>query len=321
MIGLVDSRINGNNSSNTGNGTYLPMQPNVLVVYLPGVMLHIFIMRVLILKLKLRKQVHAFLLSLSVSDLVQMITFIVTMLVVMTTQSNSATTSCHNAGKAFEFFVYSMIAISSGSIIALCVERYIACIHAFRLHSILSKKRKIALISLIWCAGLICGLLNEIQVADGKVMIGTSDKANFTLAIYPNAAIIFVTSAALIFVQLRLLVVIQRRRNLRILPGGGSRSMYQGNNTVLQQVKTSVAASAVVVAYLTCMLPMALLPFLKPNMSPSKYVSVKKISVLLNLLSPVLNPIIYGIGMKEIRNAILSDLRAALRKLLIKIFF
>ena len=301
-----------NNSSNAGENACLLHQSKMLSGYLLGVIPHILIVRVLISKLKLQKQMHKFLLSLSVADLAHMISVIVTILIVILTKPNDVSVTCRSVRNVLLFFFYSMIVNSSGSIVALSVERYIACIHCFRLHSIITKKRTFVSIVLIWCAGLICGLVTEIMLAIGDN--GAIDILDLTPVFYASEVLIFATSVVLIFVQVRLFVLI--RTKMRVFPGGDA---FQSSH-FLRQMKTSVAASAVVVAYLTCMLPMALLPFLKPNMSPSKYVSVKKISLLLNLLSPVLDPFIYGIGITEIRNAVLSDFRSLVRCILIKVF-
>eukprot|EP00112_Aurelia_sp_Birch-Aquarium-sp1_P007605 Seg183.5 transcript_id=Seg183.5/GoldUCD/mRNA.D3Y31 product="Melanocortin receptor 5" protein_id=Seg183.5/GoldUCD/D3Y31 len=308
-----------NNSSNTGDVPCFPMRHlSLLYVYSPGVILHILIVRALISKLKLRKPMDKFLLSLSVADLIHMISFIMTIPIVNSMKPNVVSVTCRNARKALEFFFCLMIACSSGSIIALSLERYIRCIHCFRLHSIMTKKRTIVSISLIWCAGLIWGLLNEILFAGGKLSKVTLDEAGLTTAIHANSILIFATSAVLIFVQLRLFVFIHKRS--RILPAGQTRATYQGRSTFLRQVKINVAVFAVVVAYLACMLPASLLIFLKTKLSSSEYANVRKIVLLLTLLNPVSNPFIYCIGRREILHAILSDFRAVMRKLLIEIF-
>ena len=308
-----------NSSVNNGDGPCFPMQSHLFLLYvrLPGVILHFLIVTVLIVKLKLRKQMHKFMLSLSVSDLVQMIASSITVLIVMTTSKNSTTKLCHNARNAVQFISSLTMTSSSGSIVGLSVERYISCIYCFRFHSILTKKRTLASIALIWCAGLICGLMNEILLADGNNV--TNYKFDFTPKVYADAVIIFATSAGLILVQLRLFVLIQKK--LRNPPGGAFPVAFQARSAFFRQLKINVALSAAVVAYLTCMLPMALLPFLKPNMSPSKFVRQKNIVMLLSWLNPVLNPFIYGIGMREIRNVMSSHFRAVTRKLLIKLLY
>ena len=306
------------NSSSTGDGRCFPMQSrlSLLYVHLPGVILHFIIVTVLIAKLKLRKQMHKFMLSLSASDFVEMIAPLVTVLTLMTTNNDSTTKLCRNARNAVQFIYSLTMATSSGSIMALSIERYISCIHCFRLNSILTKKRTLLSIALIWCAGIICGLMNEIQLCDGNR--ATNAKFDFTPNVCVDAAIIFATSVGLILVQLRLFVFIQKK--LRNPPGGASRVMYRARSAFFRQLKMNVALSAAVVAYLICMLPMALLPFLKLNMSPSKFVEQKNTVVLLHWLNPVLNPFIYGMGTREIRQGMSSHFRAAMKKLLVKLF-
>ena len=307
-----------NNSSDSGERSCITHQSNIFLgVYLLGVMMHIHIVRVLISKLKLQKQMHQFLLSLSLADLFQMIGMMVTIIIVHSMKSNFETNICRHARRALYFFLYSMIGCSSGSIIAISVERYIACIHCFRLHSILTKKRTIVSISLIWCAGLFFGAVVEILLADGKLNEGAFESGEFVV-IYVNTIIILATSAVLIFVQARLFVLI--RAKMRVHPGGESGVTSQARSTFfVRQVKISVAVGAVVVAYLACMLPLSLLPFLKPNMSSSEFAKLGKKVTVLNLFNPALDPFIYGIGIMEIRNTILSDYRSLARYVVIKI--
>eukprot|EP00112_Aurelia_sp_Birch-Aquarium-sp1_P003480 Seg1389.21 transcript_id=Seg1389.21/GoldUCD/mRNA.D3Y31 product="Melanocortin receptor 5" protein_id=Seg1389.21/GoldUCD/D3Y31 len=307
-----------NNSSNNGNGHCLSLQLKIPAVYLPAIILHLLIARVLISKLKLRKQMHKLLLSLSMADLIHMIVFTLSMFILNSKKPHFASATCQNAQAAAKFCFYSMMAASSGSIIGLSVERYIACIHCFQLHSIMTKKRTTASIAFIWCAGLIFGLVAVIQVADGNIQNEQPKNPDFVPLIYANSVLIFATSSILIFVQARLFVLI-RRRIRRIRPGGESRASYQ-NRSFLQQVKINIAVCAVAVAYITCMLPVALTVHLRSSLGRFELIKAKKIALALLLSNPILEAFIYAIGIRDTWNGIASDFLALKRYLLSKIF-
>ena len=291
-----------NNSSSTGEDSCSRNELYIFLgFYLLVVIMHIHIARVLISKLKLQKQMHKFLLSLSLADLFQMIIMMVHVISVNSMKSKSTTTFCHNSKKVLRL-VYSMIAISCGSIIALSVERYIACLHYFRLHSILTKKRTIVSISLIWCFGLALGV---VTAANEEVRVN-----------YAIATLILITSAILIFVQARLFFLIRRR----IHPGETPRATSRNRSSFLRQVKLNSAIFAVVVAFIACTLFAALMEPLRSNMSESEFIKARRIAFLLSSLNPVLDAFIYSIGIGEIWNGIKSDFYALKRSLLITIF-
>ena len=90
---------------------------------------------------------HRFLISLSISEILQIIVIGLLAIISGVFKWRTTSTFCQALGQALELSACLTLVSSSTSIVALSVERYISCVHCLRAHAILTNKRiKIALL-------------------------------------------------------------------------------------------------------------------------------------------------------------------------------
>ena len=114
------------------------------------------------------------------------------------------------------YFNFAMtLTVSSLSLIALSVERYVAYIHCFHLHEIFTRNRTSLSISLIWMVGVISGITTAVLAANSKEKIILD--GNYLMKILV-VIVVFATSFLLAAIQYRLLAFSHSKLR-RINPG------------------------------------------------------------------------------------------------------
>ena len=113
----------------------------VMVLMVFALPFNAFIIKILALDFQLDLARHKILLSLSISDVVMHCGMFITALINKATSVAIESTGCVVYRGYTTFIAFSILAVSSASIIGLSVERYIACVHSFYLHLILTQSR------------------------------------------------------------------------------------------------------------------------------------------------------------------------------------
>ena len=274
----------------------------ITVLILP---FHILMIKVLLLDLRLALPRHKILLCLSLSDTMQIF---ITSLCVATGRIFSLTTKsimCHITRDIVLFNTSVTVVLSSLAICGLSLERYVACIYSFRLYRIFTKER-ILFCSL--CASFIGLLL-------GIISITLRDKNSQEVILEDNkplrvmSMIIFISTSILIcIVQIRLFTFSRKK-----LKNVGHRAMFGSNAEITdlrkKQIKIAFVASIIALAYIVCMLPAACTSVYKLISGHSSHESFQFIVKVLAFINNFINPFIYGIGIADIRKALLKNLR------------
>ena len=292
------------NSTDVVNCIQTDMGISITIIIFITLPFHFLMIKVLLIDLRVALPRHLITLSLSISDVLQiLLTFLC--MAMMLIFNLIATAGACDVLRCILYFNFAMtLAVSSLTLIVLSVERYVACIHCFRLHEIFTRKRTILSISLIWIVGAISGIATVVFAAKHKEkqILDGNYSMNALLIVF-----VFPTSVLLAAIQYRVLAFSHsklRRVNPETLVGPELEMAAMRK----KQMKISFVASIVVLVYAISMLPagcLSLLELINGNIS-------LKITAILRGLSFANNfadPFIYGIGILDTRKAIVKNLR------------
>ena len=277
----------------------------IVITSLFALPFHILMIRVLISELHLALPRYKILLCLSISDAMQIF---VASFCVTTARVFSLTTGlslCHLLRNILLFNISVTITISSIATAGLSLERYVACIHSFRLHFMFTSER------ILFCT--LCGLL--IGIAFGITTITAKDVTrqkflvddNQTMKILAVVIILPITilTAA---VQYRLLVF-SWKMLAAVGPGTIHGREAEAAEYRRKQIKVTLAASIVAIVYMVCMFPMSCLSFYELVSGKSSYSQVHYTVRVLAIANNFINPYVYGLGIADLRKALLRKMK------------
>ena len=266
---------------------------------------HFLMIKVLLIDLRLALPRHIMTLSLSMSDVLQIGIIFTCIAVIKIFNLGTASGECHILRMILYFNLPVSLAVSSLSLIALSVERYVACIHCFRLHEIFTRKRTILCISFVWIVSVIGGmiLVSLMKSSDELISLNGNKLIKALLVI-----IVFPTTFLLGGIQYRLWTF-SRSKLWRVNPGTMIGSDLEMADMRKKHMKISFVASIVVLVYMVSMLPigcLSLVELINGNISSSNF---RTILGGLSFVNNFADPYIYGFGTVDTRKAILKNLR------------
>ena len=296
-----------NNSNSTLMVMCMPttMANFIIVVTFITLPFHILMIKVLLVDLRLALPRHMVVFCLAISDAWQIFMSFSCATVMKLLSWTTESKGCHITRKIFFFNLAMTVAVSSLSIIALSVERYVACIHSFHLHQIFTRERMLYGISCILFIGVICGMFVVVFAAKtpNEMILDANKSMNIIAMIFAIPTSVFVS-----VMQYRLLVL-SRKMLARVGPGTAFGSEAEIADLRKKQIKVSFVASIVVFAYVISMYPAGFLSFLEligRKISSEKLYSFFKALTFLNNLA---DPFIYGIGIVDTRRAVLNNMK------------
>ena len=266
---------------------------------------HFLMIKVLLIDLRLALPRHMITLSLSISDVLLIFASFLCTTAMSIFNLRTGSGACQVLRYIIYFNLAVTLAVSSLSLILLSVERYVACIHCFRVHEIFTRKRVILCISLAWIVGVLCGI--------ASVALGTKSKEELILDgnYYINILLVICvlpTSIWLTAIQYRLWAF-SRSKLRRVRPGTMFASELEMADMRKKQMKISFVAGMVVFVYVISMLPLgclSLVELINGNISSSK---IRALLRALYFLNNFADPYIYGLGTVDTRKAIIKNLR------------
>ena len=266
--------------------------------------LHFLIIRVLIVRFRLSLPRHKILLCLSLSDNLQILGAGLIALVGMGLQPTVSSQSCQVLRQIAEVFSMQTHAASTGFILLLSIERYIACIHCLRFYTMFTPSRtNIAVIS-VWVFSMLNGLLSLHPNEPNYSQMVFSNNSRI-LSLYIVTVVI--SSVSLIIVQARLYKL--SRTKLMVEPVMKFGTQREKDDLTKRQLKLGFAASAVALLYVVCMCPLACL-FVYLLFNPEKDVAKTKDAMLiLATLNTFVDPFVYGFGTADVRQGIKREFK------------
>ena len=276
----------------------------VMVLMVFALPFHAFIIKILAMDFQLDLARHKILLSLSISDVVMLCGMFLTALINKATRVAIVSTGCVVYRGFTTFMAFSTLAVSSSSIFALSVERYIACVHSFHLHLILTESRIRYWLTSTWILGGLTGLLAaSTNHYDGALMI-----SNYSAAQYIYLIFVIPTSAATTVIQLRLFIFSWKKIN-QVSPTGAFGEELELADLRKKQIKVAFMAGIVAFAFVVCMIPLAIVFIYELVSGALVSVSVRGICLSLSFTNSLVDPFIYGLGIADSRQKIFRDLK------------
>ena len=267
--------------------------------------MHMFVMKVLAFNIRFEMPRHIILFSLAASDCLQILLTAMCMTVQKVAKLSAESPVCSAVRGVMQFNGAATVVISSLTLVALSFERYIMCFYCYRFHDILTNKRVASMQCFIWVCGLVSGgaVVSDFKSGRTDVLFSQSN-GSFTLLVI---IVTFTVSLSLAIVQSRLFWLSIKKLN-RV---GPEISFHRNNKEYgrRRQFKITFVASMVILAYLVSMLPSSCLilthRFIKESPPPVK-LQIAVVSI--GMVNTLFNPLIYGLGIADTRQAIKREL-------------
>ena len=264
---------------------------------------HLLMIKILYKDCQLALPRHKIMMSLTMSDALQISIMSLTMIFRKIISISSHTQSeCRYIQVIAIFLATITLIVSSLNIVSLSIERYVSCIHSLHVYDILTTRRVVSVLSLQWATGIIIGaiityLREANQTETGDIVFQRST----VLTVFPSATIIMV-------IQLRLLHFSQSKL-ATVRPAGAFGNQAEMADFRKKQIKVTFVASIVAFAYVACMFPLAILYAWEWHHGVSSTSSWGPILIPLAMLNTLIDPLIYGIGIGETRKMIWKNMK------------
>ena len=162
-------------------------------------------------------------------------------------------------------------------------------------------------LTFVWICGVISGAISCIPDSKQpkKVMLANSRHFQIVYII-----VTFPVSFVLIVIQTMLFCLSRKKLNSRRSCSAASPNPDGVQGKRRRQIKGAITSCVIVLSYLICMLPGACFLVINRYGDGSREGDLKLLFMIaLGMLNTLLNPLIYGFGMMDTREAILKELR------------
>ena len=275
-----------------------------LILLLPLLPIHGLIIKILAMDFQFHLPRHSILFSISLSDAIQSVGLFSMKLVKESVTIATRSTGCLAFRACVLFLACSTSVISSMSITAITVERYIACIHSFRLHEIFTDSKVRYGSYIVWSLGILLGIVAAVTDSNDDRMLIPNPSAVHYISI-----VCVIPSSIAIFVMQVRLFLFSRKKMRQVIPVGAFGAELELANHRMKQFKVAFMAGIVAFAFLMCMTPLSVVLQYELLTGVSVSPSIKNTCILLTLYNSLADPFIYGFGMADIRRMILRDLK------------
>ena len=286
---------------------YLNFTGNISIALLfLGLPFHIFIMKIIAINLRFANPRHIILFCLSISDSLQVAVTAIIIVIKKAIESEDGTQICMSLASIIIFNISLTYIVSSLTLVALSIERYIACFHSFRIQEWLTNKRIIVTLIIFWVLGIIGGGFACIPDSKETKQVVLANSRYFGEIFI---AVTLPVSLILIIIQTKLFRLSRKKLN-RIRPCSVSTSNSGEVYIRRSQIKGAFVSSIIVLSYLICVLPGAGMIIINRYGDGPRGSHLTKLFVItLGMLNTLLNPFIYGFGMMDTRKAMVRELK------------
>ena len=247
---------------------------------------------------------HKILLCLSISDNLQILGTGLIALIGLVFQLPVTSQSCQVLRQIIEVIGMQTHSASSGFILLLAIERYIACIYSLRFYAIVTPSRANFAVVSVGVISILGGLLalHPYEANYSQIVLSNIPRIRWLYLIT-----VLVSSISLIAVQGSLYRL--SRIKLKVVPHDMFGSQKEKYDLIKRHLKLGFSASIVVIMYLVCMLPMACL-FVFILFHPQRdLLKVRENVMSFTMLNTFVDPFLYGFGMADIRQGIKKEFK------------
>eukprot|EP00794_Sanderia_malayensis_P016598 gene16598-18287_t len=272
---------------------------------------HIFMLNILLRSTRLTLPRHNIFASLAVSDFTQTYGILLSILHGQLFEIKATSLSCQFNRKFLEIIGAITVVTSSGSILAMSIERYVACVHCFRVHTIFTETRVKRIIYAIWITGTICGFIDYKRYIPNYSFAAVPLTATFGI-IY--IIVVVPTSVVVLIIQIQLYRLSMRKTTVH--PSYNFGRQAEARDVRRQQLKLSLSASYVIIMYMACMLPLASYIVSTGFKEINDESMFRTASLLFTSINALIDPFVYGVGMPDTRREMKRELKALKDKIM-----
>ena len=286
---------------------YFNFTSNISIVLLfLGLPFHIFIMKIIVINLRFANPRHIILFCLSISDSLQVTVTAIIIVIKKAIESEDGAQICMSLASTIIFNTSLTYIVSSLTVVALSIERYIACFHSYRIQEWLTNKRIIITLIIFWILGIAGGGFACIPDSKETKQVILANSWHFGDIFL---SVTLPVSFVLIVIQTKLFRLSRKKLN-RIRPCSVAPSNSDEVYIRRRQIKGAIVSSIIVLSYLICMLPGAgMIIINRYGDGPRDSHLTKLFVIALGMLNTLLNPFIYGFGMMDTRKAMVRELK------------
>ena len=284
----------------------------ILLLVLP---FHILLMKVLVKDLGFQMPRHIIMFSMSMSDLIQLLFVCICHFIASVSKSGSDTTLCHAMLETTLFVGTLTIVVSSLGVIAMSLERYIACIHSFHIHCIFTHERVVYDSIIQWVIGAILATIEVLTNNATRMATVTFTSAGKVFYIIFT----FAAAIAVCVIQLRLFFFAKTKLK-RVNPTGAFGVQLELADYRKKHIKVALVSGIVAIGFVVCMLPMSFMFLYEIINDTTASASARKVCLAFVSSNWLVEPFIYGIGSADTRKMILQNLKKAKQYIMSKLF-
>ena len=304
------SLLNMNSTATVSSHPCLANTPGNLAIFCLVVIFpfHVFVLATLHCRILEKCPRHKFLISLSISDNLQIAVTGLFAIISRAFHLRTTSTSCQVLRQVIEFSA-SLISVStSASIVALSIERYISCVYCLRAYAILTNKRVNTALFTLWTLAFVCGCI-VLHPSTPNLDASPISREQRLSVVY--AVVVISSSIVMLIIQVRLYTF--ARQKLKVQPARLSCAADKAEATDLRRrhLKLAFIASVVAGAYIICMLPMScFIGYRLISGDRTSFPTVRTVLSFLAILNTLVDPFIYSLGMKDTRKIIVKQFKS-----------
>eukprot|EP00794_Sanderia_malayensis_P009952 gene9952-10972_t len=282
----------------------------LVIIFLP---FQILMIKILFWRSTLTLPRHMILASLAISDFIQVVALglIITSGRIFDLKTRSL--SCQVHRKLMETVGVLTLVTSSGSILALSFERYIACVHCFRVHQIFSEQRVERLLFTIWIFGIIAIFIDYKRYTPNYTLVALPLTTTFSI-IY----VIFIIPTTVILLILQTRLYLLSKRKMKVEPANNFGRQAEAKDLIKKQLKLAFTAGCVATLYIVCMCPLAFYIINTRFKVANDASAFRSACVWFTCFNTLVNPFLYGLGMADTRRRIKRELKSLKKYILCK---
>ena len=278
---------------------------SVSMVALP---LHILLIKILVKDTGLSLPHYQIMLTLTLSDALQISAGSIITVVVMALQLTTESYTCGLLRDITVFTSSLTVFVSSLAVVTFAVERKIICMHFLKYRRIFKRTRTAKLLYCYWLFGVliatIAALKNDGKKAETSINETTSFQIVCAFTVLPSATIIIIIYSHIL--------LFSRGKIMQVAPSSDSSKLRAVATFKQKQLRIALVAGIVCIVYVVCMVPLSLVFLLELTNVNDNRPGIKKVLIMNGMLNTLADPFIYGIGMIQTRKILFRILKGLL---------
>ena len=286
----------------------------IYTILLCAMPFQVLLIKVLIKDLGLRMPRHTIMLSMSISDVIHPISVCIFYIIMSAFDSRPETSLCHALRQSTLFLGILTTVVSSLGVIAMSIERYVACIHSFHIHRIFTQERVVYGSIIQWVIGTILAIT---EVLTNNVS-GTNAIKTFSALHIIFITFTYATAIPVGVIQARLFFFAKTKLK-QINPAGAFGPQLELADYRKKHFKVALVSGIVAFGFVVSMLPTASLFLYEVSTGSKASKLATDVCFSFTKASCLVNPFIYGIGNADARKMIVQNLKKAKQFIIFKL--